>query len=207
MEDRRGRVILVGTLASWDEPKGPDDQIWCINKGYEHQPNLDRLYLVDPMMDYIRIWGESFIEKINALGVPIILAEARNYIPNGRAFNFMEGLDRFGISFLGASTANAIGNAIEENFAEIVLHKMYLKSKSQDYLHHKGPMGFWIGQAISYGVNVTVDEDCFVSQETLDKMKEDCKQYDEPNVVETMAGMVEHEIKRQEIRRAAGSIN
>lgn len=168
--DRSGRIILVGTLEPWTESKGPGDQIWAINRAYPHQPNLDRLYLMDPMPVYFKAWGEEFVDEINALGVPIMLREPRKYIPNGVQFNWRESFDTFSISFFGATVANAIANAMEEGAAEIVLHKMYLKGRSQAYLHHKAAIGFWVGQAVSAGIVVTVDPDCFIPQHYIYRM-------------------------------------
>jgi len=200
---RSGRVILVGTLASWDEPKGLDDQIWCINKGYKHQPNLDRLYLMDPMNIYVNVWGEGFIEEVNALGVPVIVRESRPYLDNCVEFNWQDSFDNFNISFFGATVANAIAHAIEENVAEIVMHRMYIKGESELYLHQRAPVSFWVGQAISHGIQVTVDDDCYLAQKILDAIAGELSRPHAPLPEPNMGDIVVHEYDRQEARKAA----
>lgn len=201
--ERHGRVILVGTLASWDEPKLDGDRIWCINRGYLHQPNLDRLYLMDPLTVYFKAWGEEFVQEINALGVKIILREPRGYIPNGVQFNYQDSFDNFSISFFGATVANAIAHAIEEGIHEIVLHKMYLQEKSQDYLHHKAAVGFWVGQAIAHGMKVTVDPDSFLNQRMINQISDEMARPHGSLPVPDIQSMVLREQQRQRIRDAA----
>jgi hypothetical protein len=158
---------MVGTLAPWEEPKEAGDQIWCINRAYLHQPNLDRLYMMDPLSVYKEEWGEGFIDEVNALDVPVVMQMVHSEIKRSEAFNHRESFENFSIVYFGATVANAIANAIEASFAAIVLHQMYIKGKSEEYLYARGPVGFWIGQAIGAGMGVEVSPNCYMEQQYL----------------------------------------
>jgi hypothetical protein len=213
MNQREGRVILVGTLAPWEHPKEDGDVIWCINQGYKHQPNLDRLYVMDPITTCIQAWGWDAVDEINALGVPVVMREVCDFIPNSQPFTWEGSFQNFSISFYGSTTSNAISNAIEEGFAEIILHKMFLRELSEDYFHHKASVGFWVGQAISNGLKVTVDPESFLDQVVIDKLKGamEMRNYRKSAGLEVetldpppLLDMVLHVQKRQQERKAAG---
>jgi hypothetical protein len=152
-----GTVIIVGTLAPYTGEKG-DAQIWCLNRAYRHQPNLDRLYLMDPLQHYFAVWGRGFVSEVNDLGVPVIVRfKLGSVIP--RAENFTHG-GLYG--FLETTSVAAISDAIEEGFSRIVLHKMYLNGQSEEHLHHKSIVIEWIEKAIDAGIDVEVDPRSFV---------------------------------------------
>ena len=125
---------------------------------------------MDPLNIYVDLWGDEFIEDVNALEVPVVVRDPHPSLKRAVRFNYGESADDFNVSFFGATVGNTIAQAIEEGAAEVVLHKMYLKDKSESFRHHMAPVGFWVGKAITHGLTVTLDPDCFISPMTVDEI-------------------------------------
>jgi hypothetical protein len=169
---------------------------------------------MDTVEQCVQEWGDDkFIDEINELGVPIILREKMDCFPNGRRFNFRKTFDKFSVIYFGATAAAAIANAIEEGFAEIVMHKMFLEGVSDEYMNCRAPVGFWVGQAIAHEVKVTVDPTSYLRQGVLDSLlKEAIDRQQKVRLgipVPRVAGLLEltelckDEVKRREARKEA----
>lgn len=215
MERRSGTVILVGTHSAYTEDKG-DAQIWGINLAFRHQPNVDRLYLMDPLDEYRGAWGDEFdanVQAINDLNIPVVMQFHYPCLTNSRRFGYKKSFDSHSISFFGVSAANAIADVIAENFERLVLHKMYVKGESDEYLFHRPIVGFWIGQAIAHGIGVEVDEDCMMNQEVLHHLGREQKRRRErevaglsvaPPTPVPLVEMLQDELKRRHRRGEIG---
>ncbi len=144
-------VIIVGMLEAYDlERNGA--HVWGVNRTYQHQKDLDRLYF----MDNLDVFEPEFVDGVNSLGIPIICQRPYESIPNSEAYPIDEILSEFGCEYFTSTTAYMIAHAIFEGYEKIVLHQLLSFPHAHDYLDQKPCMDFWAGFAVGRGIQVVI---------------------------------------------------
>ena len=154
-------VVLVG---SYEGYKGPEKEIWGVNRAYTKTPQLSRVYFFDPLWRLQKFGHKDFIEHINAMEVPVWTKRHYDEIPLSEAYPVRAVEDHFGLpeSNFTSTTAYMVAHAIYEGFDRIIFHKMLMSPGSIEYYCQKACLDFWCGIAIGRGCQVVKDPQSFL---------------------------------------------
>ena len=164
------RVILVGMRAPYTgDPQGAD--LWGCNQAYLLQPNLARLYAMDPLtMPDGSERFPRFAEGVNMLGIPVVLQREHPDIEKSEAYPLEEIVRRWfrgdvGLAYLqGGTVAYMIADALLKGYRHIVLYRILASAGAEDYLVFKACLDFWCGIALGMGVAVQTSTDSLLMQ-------------------------------------------
>lgn len=150
-------VVLAGMYAPYP---GPFDgvEVWGCNLTYKHQPNLSRLYCMDPIPRFKRKVPD-FVQDVNALGVPVVCGEPDPEIPLSEPYPLESVSGLIGHPYFTSSIAYMLADAIYKGYERIVLHRLLVLPVSGEYMMQKPCLDFWCGLALGRGIQLSISED------------------------------------------------
>jgi len=145
------KIIIVGMAGPYEKDLEPGEEIWGVNRTYQHQKNLSRLYF----LDHIDAFHDDFVKEINDLDIDIFCQEKHPRIKFSMPYPLEEIRQRFPFSFFTSSISYMIADAIRQEVDHIHLHKILPEPLHGEYQDQKGCIEFWTGIAIGAGIDVT----------------------------------------------------
>ena len=152
-------VVLIGLAAPYRGEKGPKTEFWGINRAYIHQKNLDRLYFVDDLQNLLTYGAETFVEDVNALGVPVWTKRRYEQIPLSRPLPILDLIRFFGVENFTSSISLQIAHALYEGVDRLVVNMFYVMPWSREYFAQKACIDYWLGVAAGVGVKVVLSQE------------------------------------------------
>ncbi len=138
---------------------GDETEIWTCSLGYRHQPDVTRVYNLDPL-SWFQANAPEYIDEVNVLDVPVIMQRHYPEIPMSRPYPKDEVLDFFGMTadtaYFTSSIAWMLADAIREGFERIIIHRVQESDKATDYFFQKPCLDFWCGICIGRRVNLLI---------------------------------------------------
>ena len=147
-------VIICGMIGPYRHPKN-GAEIWGVNKTYLHQPNIDRLYFMDP----IDLMEANFIESVNNLGCDIFARREHPELPKCQRYPFEEIVKNLGLSYFTSTMTYMIAHALYEGVDKLIMHRLHCYPESSEYFHQKAALDFWCGYAMGRGVQLCISDD------------------------------------------------
>lgn len=148
-------VVLIGMIEpSYD---GPVTERWGINRTYQHQKDLTRLYFFDEA----HLFGKDFIDEINRYETFVVTRKEHPEIDRSSCYPLADVMKHFEMNepYFTCTAAYMIAHAIAEGYEEIILHGMYHIVDSLEYMHHKPCIEYWLGIAKGRGIKVEFSGD------------------------------------------------
>lgn len=165
-------VILVGMLGPYlEDPVGVE--IWGCSSSYRHQPNLTKLYNLDPLA-WFQKHRPEYLNAVNSGDFAIVMQRHYEEIPRSEALPRLEILKHFGLydpreplesqsrAYFTSTLCWMFADAIRQGYDEITLHRLQEDGRSLDYPMQKACLDFWLGMALGRGVKVTKSQSSLV---------------------------------------------
>jgi hypothetical protein len=141
-----------------EEMIGAGDEVWGVNRSYQQQPNLTRLFFFDHPF---RFKYPPILKDLAKTEFQVWTRKAYPEIGNNRVYPREEVVNFLGkIEYFTCTVAWMMGLAIYEGFERIYLRGMYLPYDSIEYMHHVPCVNFWAGVALGRGINVIIGNEC-----------------------------------------------
>ncbi len=153
------KVILVGMCAPY--PEDTDAEIWGVTFSYQRQKNLSRLYFFDPL-DQMVAATPTFIEDVNALGIPVISTQRWEEIPLSEPFPLLEALALDENTYFASSACYAVAHALLEGVEHLTMYRFLENWAAADYLGQKPCLDEWCQRAKGKGIQVDITENSAV---------------------------------------------
>ena len=151
---------MVGALDFAGSDFG-DPEIWTCSLGYRSQPNVSRVYNLDPL-SWFQSNAPEYIDEVNALGAPVIMQKHYEEIPTSVPYPRQEVLDFFGMTdktaFFTSTICWMLADAIREGYERIIIHRVQESDKATDYFFQKPCLDFWCGVCIGRRVNLMISD-------------------------------------------------
>ena len=164
-------IILNAMAGAWEGEVPPGAEIWGVNRTFNLEPRLSRLYFFDDIelfkQHYFRpdlkkgvyeSVDSAFPDELNALmdrGVEVIAPQAYEQIPRATLFPIDDLIKHFnGLTFFTSSVAYMVAEAIRAGATQITLNGMYKEKDSMEYMFHIYCVNMWIGIAMGLGIKV-----------------------------------------------------
>ncbi len=154
-------VVLVG---SYEGYKGPEKDIWGVNRAYTRTPHISRLYFFDSPARLKHFGHPDFMQHAADMDIPVWTKRHYEEIPKSQAFPIREIEDHFGLpeSNFTSTIAYMVAHAIYEGYERIIFHKMLMSPGSIEYYCQKACLDFWCGIALGRGIQVVKDPQSFL---------------------------------------------
>lgn len=151
------KKLLIAAMIDEYPPLAEFDEVWGINAVYARKHfakrKLDRLYYFD---DH-KLIDKNFVRRVNKHGCRVITRWHETELPKSEPYPLHDVVAALGgVEYFTCSVAYCIAHAIYEGWTDITLAGMYHPHDSQEYMHHKDCIHYWLGIAIGMGINLSI---------------------------------------------------
>ena len=158
-------AIIVCTIAPYEAPKAPGEEIWALNGAFLKpisQNNIDRLYFMDPLSVLETTWPD-YARRASELDCPVFCQEHYPEIPLSRPLPLNEMLLELR-NYFQSTISYMMAHAIFECYDRIVMHRTNSFIGSQEYIHQKACHDYWCGVAEGRGIKVEMTGDSLIGK-------------------------------------------